>query len=354
MNSFTIPNSVFTQFLINLLSIHSPTGYTHEASEFTRKAFADLNIPNLSISQEPKGALLLKWQGKTNTAPRGVTAHLDTLGLMVKEIKSNGALKVVNLGGIMWHGIEFENVTVQTYDGKRYRGTMIPINPSSHVNPDIEKSARNPDTMEVRLDLKTTSADTTRSFGIEVGNFVFLDTRTEVIESGFIRSRFLDNKAGVAVIYAAVLAMRDAGIQPAQDMTFHIANYEEVGHGGASGFPAGLHEVLAIDMGALGNGQNGDEFNVSICVKDSSGPYHYDMVNKLRQLCQTHSIPYKTDIYPFYASDGSAYWRSGGNAKVGLMGPGVASSHSYERTHMETLEHSTHLLIRYLVDDTLA
>lgn len=336
-------------FLVQLLNIPSPTGYHQEVMPFIRQQFEALGIPDLRITETLKGALLLSWEGTQHDQPRGITAHADTLGLMVREVKANGALKVATLGGLVLPGAEFENVTIRTFDDKRYRGTLIPNNPSSHVNPDIVTQPRNADMMEVRIDAKTTSANETRALGIEVGDFIFVDPRVEVIDTGFIRSRFLDDKACVANIWGALLALKERGAKPAQDSHFLIANYEEVGHGGANGFPDGLHEVLAIDMGALGVGQNGDEFHVSICTKDASGPYHFEMISKLRNLATTHNIPYKTDLYPFYSSDGSAYWRAGGGARVGLIGPGVASSHSYERTHIEALEATTRLLTEYLL-----
>jgi putative aminopeptidase FrvX len=171
-------------------------------------------------------------------------------------------------------------------------------------------------------------------------------------DAGFIRGRFLDDKACVACIYGALRTLKDAGLQPAYDTAFLIANYEEVGHGGAAGWPFELDELLAVDMGAIGESQNSDEYSVSICVKDGGGPYHFDMNNKLRRLASGNHIPFKTDIYVFYSSDGTAYWRSGGDARVGLIGPGVDCSHAYERTHRDALEHTTHLLARYLTDDT--
>ncbi len=353
MTDLHISTDAAVDFLVGLLNIHSPTGYSLEAVEYCRSAFEALGVPGLTISLNAKGALILTLSGSaSNGLSVGLTAHTDTLGLMVKEVKGNGRLKATAIGGIQWAGVEQENVYVRTAENRRIRGTVIPINPSSHVNPNIAKTERNADTMEIRLDERTTSAAQTRALGIEVGDFIFLDPRVEVTETGFIHSRFLDNKAGVAVIYAALLALRDAGAQPAQDTVILIATYEEVGHGGASGagLPDGLTELLTIDMGALGDGQNGDEFSVSLCIKDNSGPYHFDMVNKLRRLGREFSIPVRPDIYPFYSSDGSAWWRSGGAGRVGLIGPGVDSSHSYERTHRDSLEHTAHLIARYLLE----
>lgn len=352
MSDITINVDATLEFLVGLLNIPSPTGYHSEVMEYVRQSFDALELEGLTISETRKGALLVKWAGAASDAPRGITAHVDTLGFMVKEIKSNGRLKVSRLGGILMPGVESEGVTVRTFDDKRYRGTIAPSNTSTHVNRKIATSDRSEDTMEIRLDERTTSAAETRELGIGVGDFVFVDPRVEVSESGFIRSRFLDDKAGVAVIYGAIMALRAAGLKPAQDTYFLIANYEEVGHGGSSGFPPEMTELLTIDMGAIGDGQTGNEFSVSICAKDGSGPYHFDMTTKLRKLCDEHNIPYNVDIYLYYSSDGSAFWRAGGDARVGLAGPGVDASHAYERTHRDALEHSANLIARYMLDES--
>jgi len=346
-----IPMSPMIDFLIDLLNAPSPTGCTAEAVRVCQTAFAALGIEGLSLRQTPKGALLLRWQGLRDDAPRGLTAHVDTLGLMVKEVKASGALKAVPLGGLLLNGAEFENVTVRTHDDRRYRGTFMLANPSVHVNREASEAKRSAETMEVRLDERVNSEAETRALGIEVGDFIFLDPRTEQTASGFIKSRFLDDKASVACIYGALLALHQAGHKPQQTTHILVANYEEVGHGGAHGFPSDLAELVAVDMGALGQGQNGDEFSASICVKDSGGPYHYELTAKLRALAQAHNIAHKVDIYPYYSSDGTAYWRAGGGAAVALIGPGVASSHGYERTHRDALAHSAHLIARYLLAD---
>jgi putative aminopeptidase FrvX len=351
MSDIAVPLDATVEFLVDLLNIPSPTGYHREANSYTRQAFEALAIPDLRISETGKGALLLTWAGVRSGAPRGVTAHLDTLGLMIKEIKANGRLKTSPLGGVSYNSIESECVTIRTVDDRRYRGTAQLVNPSIHVNPNHRTTERSADSIEIRIDARTTSAAETRALGIEVGDFMFIDPRVEVTDTGFIKARFLDDKAGVANIYGALRALRDAGLRPAQDTQFLIANYEEVGHGGASGWTLPLAELLSIDMGALGDSQNSDEFSVSICVKDNSGPYHFDLTNRLRRLAIQHAIPYKTDIYIFYSSDGSAYWRAGGDARVALIGPGVEASHTYERTHKDSIQHTTHLLAQYLIHD---
>jgi putative aminopeptidase FrvX len=350
MQNLNFNMDALVEFMRGLLETPSPTGYHHEAIAYTRQAFEDLGIDDMTISETNKGALLMTWRGESDENPVGLTAHLDTLGFMVKEIKGDGGLKLTNLGGINWSGAEFENCTVRTHDDRRYRGTVILTNPSTHVNRKASTQDRNADTMEVRLDARVNNREDVRNLGIEVGDFVFLDVRYEETDTGFIRSRFLDDKASVACIYGALMALRDANLRPAYDTAILIANYEEVGHGGASGFPKSIRELVAIDMGAIGQGQNGDEFSCSICVKDGGGPYHFDMNNKLRRLAEDNEIPHKVDIYVYYSSDGTSFWRAGGDAKVGLIGPGVASSHGYERTHRDALDASTRLITVYLLD----
>ncbi len=338
-------------FLTGLLNTPSPTGYAVEAIDYAEAAFKKLKITGAKINRTKKGALSIQLKGATSSAPRGITAHVDTLGLMVKEIKSSGRLKATQLGGYAWNAVEYEGVTIRTADNRRIRGTVLLNNPSTHVNSKLNSTQREADNMEIRLDAITRSAAETRELGIEVGDFIFLDPRVEVTDTGFIRSRHLDDKAGVAAIYGALMALKSAKQQLAQDTTIIISNYEEVGHGGSANWPTELDELLTIDMGAMGDGQNSDEFSVSICAKDSSGPYHYAFTARMRELAAGNNIPYKVDIYPYYGSDGSAYWRAGGAAKVALIGPGIDASHGYERTHTSSIEHTAHLIARYLVDE---
>ncbi|MEM6530775.1 MAG: M42 family metallopeptidase [Chloroflexota bacterium] len=344
------PSADALRFLVDLLDTPGPTGYTHEAIALCENWFGALvkKFDGATLSHTRKGALKIHIPGRASTHPVAVTAHVDTLGLMVKEIKSSGRLKVTKIGGIMWGGIEMAGVTVRTAGNKRIRGTVVPVNGAVHVNRDVHKMPRNGETLEIRLDIRTTKAEETREHGIEVGDFVFLDARVETNDEGFIRSRFLDDRASIACIYAALEQINET---PAQDTTILIANYEEVGHGGASDFDADLFELLAVDMAAIGNGQNSDEFHCSICVKDSSGPYHFQTIERLRRLAKANDIDVKTDIYPYYSSDASAYWFAGGAARTGLIGPGVDTSHSYERTHTDAIRDTAKLIAAYLQDD---
>lgn len=341
-----IDTAALLDFLVGLLNTPSPTGFTERAIEYTAEKFA---LFSLAQRRTVKGALVLEWPGRASNAPRALTAHVDTLGAMVKEIKPNGRLKLTKIGGFHWNAVEGEGCTVFTASGQTVRGSFLVTKASSHIfGGETGDVKRDDDHMEVRLDARTASADETQALGLGVGDGVAFDPRVEVGPAGFIRSRHLDDKAAVACIFGAVKAMLEAGIQPAQRTTLHISNYEEVGHGAASGFPADLVELLTVDMAAVGPGQASDEFSACLCVKDSGGPYHIDMNRKLRQLAEAASLPYKVDIYPYYGSDGEAYWRAGGDVRVGLVGPGVDASHNYERTHTDSLVRTAQLLAEYL------
>lgn len=350
MPDLQLDTGEMVRFLVRLLNTPSPTGWSDDAITAVEDAFRALKIEPLSLERTAKGALIVTWPGTHADTLRGLTAHVDTLGLMVKEVKPNGRLKLAMIGHYMWNAVEFEGVTVQTFGGRHVRGTVVPLKASTHVyGLEAGDAPRNQDTMEVRLDEMVSSAGDVRSLGIEVGDFVFVDPRTEVGEAGFIRSRHLDDKAGVAAIYGAFHALNAAGLAPSQTVTALIANYEEVGHGSASGFPADLRELVTVDMAVVGEGQNADEFSVGICARDSGGPYHPALTRKLRLLAEETGLPYRMDVYVRYGSDGEAYWRSGGAAQVALIGPGVDASHAYERTHRESIAHTAHLIARFML-----
>ena len=337
------------EFLTGLLNTPSPTGYTETAIQYTEIALSQ--FPQVKLARTRKGALVATFLGERDDAPRGLTAHIDTLGAMVKEIKSDGRLRLTKLGGFPWNTVEGEGCTVFIGSGATFRGSILHSKASVHVHGSkVGDTKRDDENMEVRLDLKTSSAEDTQDAGIQVGDFVAFDPRVEVT-NGFVRSRHLDDKACVAIIVAAVKALNDAGVKPLQTTTILTSNYEEFGHGAAVGFPQEMTELVAVDMAAVGSGQTSDEFSTTICVKDSGGPYHHGLSHKLRELGDTHQIPYKVDIYPYYGSDGEAFWRAGGDVAVALIGPGVDASHNYERTHTDALVATTKWLLAYLCSE---
>lgn len=332
--------------LNTLLNIPSPTGHTEKALAFVEEEFKKMDIPS---RRNNKGALIATLQGQNVEKEVTLSAHVDTLGAMVKEIKSNGRLKITQLGGYVWSTIEGENVIIENLDGKQYTGTVLTTKASSHVHgSQTDELKRNMDNMEIRIDELVNSKEDVINLGFNVGDFVFFDPRTSVTPSGFIKSRHLDDKAGVISILAMAKYLVENKIKPKYTTNFFISNYEEVGHGASASIPDKTFEFLAIDMAAPGEGQTSDEFSVTICAKDSSGPYDYELRKRLIDLARDQGLNYKIDIYPYYGSDGSAALRSGNDIKVGLIGPGVDASHSYERTHIEAIENTIQLGILYL------
>jgi putative aminopeptidase FrvX len=333
-------------FLVELLNTPSPSGFTDQAMKFIENALQKFGLtPQLS----EKGCLVAQWEGKKQTAPRALTAHVDTLGAMVKQIKSNGRLKLSKIGGFAWNTVEGEGCLVHTASGSTMRGSLLHTKASIHIyGSGVGEDGREDDNMEVRLDARTNSIDETRGLGIGVGDMVSFDPRVEASDSGFIRSRHLDDKSGVACILTAVKAFKDAGVKPAQRTFLHFSNYEEVGHGAAVGIPPEVVDLVAVDMAVVGEGQTSDEYHTTICAKDSRGPYHPQLTSQLRQLAADNNIPHVVDIYPQYGSDAEAYWRAGGSARIALVGPGVDASHNYERTHMDALLATVRLLSVYL------
>lgn len=334
--------------LEELLLIPSPTGNTYKAIDFLEDEFKSLN---LKAKKNNKGNIMVTIPGKDTSKEVTVSAHVDTLGGMVKEIKSNGRLKISQLGGYSYNTIEGEYVEIETMDGDVFSGTVMTTKASSHVHgSELEKLERNIDNMEVRIDEKVSSKEDVIELGIEVGDFISFDPRTKVLDNGFIKSRHLDDKAGVIAILFILKEIIENDIVPNFTTNFFISHYEEVGHGSSASIPDKTFEFLAIDMAAPGEGQTSDEFSVTICAKDSTGPYDLDMRRKLTRLAKENKLNYKVDIYPFYGSDASAALRAGYDMKAALIGPGVDASHSFERTHLEAIENTIELALLYLTN----
>ncbi len=344
-----IDTNYLLKFLVDLLNIPSPTGFTDQVIAFIEKELSQYSF--LQLSRTRKGALVAKWEGQSGIAPRALTAHADTLGAMVKDLKSNGRLAITRIGGLQLNAVETEGCWVYTSSGEKIRGSLLIDTASGHIyGPKAAETKRDEDHMEIRLDAGTSSAHGTRLLGVNVGDFVVFDPRVE-LNNGFIRSRFLDDKACVATIVAAIKSLAAAGQTPNQCVYFLFSNYEEVGHGAAVGIPSDVCELVTVDMAAVGEGQASDEFHATLCLKDSGGPYHHGLSNKLRALADSNGIIYKTDTYPSYQSDGEAFWRAGGDVAVALIGPGIDASHNYERTHTDALVATTQWLLAYLLSD---
>ncbi|WP_042222579.1 M42 family metallopeptidase [Oceanobacillus manasiensis] len=342
----TYPNVEETKELIkDLVSIPSPSGNTTKVIQFVEDYLKDIQV---ETKRNRKGGLIATLPGSNTEEHRMLTAHVDTLGAMVKEVKSNGRLRLDLIGGFKYNAIEGEYCEIHTSSGKVYTGTILMHQTSVHVYKNAGDAKRNQENMEVRIDAKVENADDIRELGIEVGDFVSFDPRVQFVDNGFIKSRHLDDKASVAILLQLIKRVKEEQVTLPYTTHFLISNNEEIGYGGNSNVTPETVEYLAVDMGAMGDGQSTDEFTVSICVKDASGPYHYGLRKHLVNLAESNKIGYKLDIYPYYGSDASAAIRSGHDIIHGLIGPGIDSSHAYERTHEESLNYTEQLVYHYI------
>ena len=331
---------------VALLAIDSPTGFTENAAQWVYDAFTALGF---SASITTKGGVLVDLGG-ADSEEGGLLlqAHTDTLGGMVAEIKANGRLRLVNLGGMCAENGETENVRVYTRSGKVVEGTLQLCNASVHVNGQYSETSRTFDTTEVLLDEPVTTAEQTRALGIEVGDIVCFDPRTRVTASGYIKSRFLDDKLSVGILLGFAKYLRDEHKSLPRHTYLHITVYEEVGHGGCASVPAGVTESISIDMGCVGDGLQCTERQVSICAKASGGPYSYAVVGKLIEAAKREGADYAVDVYPHYGSDVEATLRAGYDIRHGLIGSGVYASHGYERSHIDGVLNTLKTLKGYL------
>lgn len=333
-------------YLKKLTSIASPTGFTREVSDYLVEEVERLGYTAIRTN---KGGVNVVVKGKDDNKHRVVTAHVDTLGAMVRGVKADGRLKMAKIGGYPWNMIEGENCLVHVAStGETVSGTILIHQTSTHVYRDAGTAERTEDNMEVRLDAKVRNEKETRDLGIDVGDFISFDPRTIITETGFIKSRFLDDKVSAAILLDLLRKYKEENIQLPHTTHFMFSVFEEVGHGANSNLPKEAVEYLAVDMGAMGDDQQTDEYTVSICVKDASGPYNYEFRNHLVQLAKENGIQYKLDIYPYYGSDASAAMRAGAEVKHALLGAGIESSHSYERTHIDSVEETYKMVNVYL------
>jgi len=326
--------------LQELIAIDSPSGYTDNASKYI---FDLLKSYGYQPEYTNKGAVKCAL-GKNPTL--ALAAHVDTLGAIVSGIKSNGTLSFSLLGGLSLTGAEGEYVKIITHEGKTYTGTILLNNPSVHANNEKEKTERSIKSMHIRIDEEVYTKEDVEKLGIEVGDIICVDVKYQELENGFIKSRFLDNKAGCFVLFEIARRLKEQGKEVPVELFF--SNYEEVGHGGTVGYSENIKELLVLDMGVLGDDCQGNEVSCSICAKDSSGPYDYTFRKKLVDIAKKNNIPYKIDVYPHYGSDGSAALRAGNDFRVALIGMGVAASHGTERTHKKGIEATIDLCLAYI------
>lgn len=331
------------RFTKEILETHSPSGYTGEVMERIRQEAEALGF---FFRMTNKGGGVITVPGRESAAV-GLCAHIDTLGLMVRSVKSNGTLAVAPIGGPLLPTLDGEYCTIITRQGRRYTGTILSNSPATHVYKDAAKLERTAENLHVRIDQVVKNKTDVKNLGIGTGDFVCIDTKTTVTDGGFIKSRFLDDKLSVGVLFGVLQYISRMKIQPERTVVVLISAYEEVGHG-MSAIPEGITELLAVDMGCIGDDLACTEYDVSICPKDSSGPYDFELTNRLIGLAKDNRLRYAVDLYPYYGSDVSAALRGGHDIKGALIGPGVHASHGMERSHELAVVNSMMLIGLYL------
>lgn len=336
------------QILEKIIDIPSPSGYCRNVLDYIASEVKALGF-SFDMTAKGNGLIYISKNDSNNNNEKGIllTAHVDTLGAMVRSIKADGKIRMTSIGGFMMQSVEGEYCTIHMRNQKKVTGTILSTKPSIHVYNDARSMERTEDLMEIRLDESVTSKEDVQALGITVGDYISFDPRYSVSESGYIKSRHLDDKAGVAILMGFLHYIYENQVSLSRDVTVMFSTYEEVGHG-SSYIPTTIDTLLAIDMGAIGDDLTCTEKDVSICVKDGRGPYDYGMVNELINIAQTEKISYALDIYPYYSSDASAALTGGHDIKAALIGPGVHASHTLERTHEDALRNTLQLLIGYL------
>ncbi len=338
------------EFTLNLLkeiiNIPSPTGYTKNVMNYIEKVISEYGYIFYS---NKKGNRIIEIEGEDNSYCVGIPVHVDTLGAMVRSINSDATLKITSIGGNMYSTLDGEYCKIHTRTGKIYTGTMLSTSPAIHVYPDAKSKERSEDNMMVRIDEVVKTKEDVLKLEIGVGDFISIEPKFAVTSSGYIKSRYLDNKAGTACALSLMELFKRMGRKPKNKVKIIVSSYEEVGHG-SSNIPSDIDELVGIDMGCVGLDLSCTEQDVSICAKDGSGPYDYDITNRLIELSKKHKLNYAVDIYPMYSSDVSASLKGGNDIKGALIGPGVHASHGMERTHFDGITNTIKLMYAYLTE----
>lgn len=331
--------------LKELTAIDSPSGFTRAVTRYTLEQLKKLSYaPYLTR----KGCVVCDLGGKGN--PLILSAHIDTLGGMVAEIKKNGRLRITNIGGLNANNCETENCQIRTRSGRTFEGTLQMNDPSIHVNEKYSKQDRTFADMEIVIDEDIKEKKETEALGIRNGDFVCFDPRTQVTEKGYIKSRFLDDKLSVAILLGLARDIHEKKLQLKRKTYIFITVYEEVGHGACGALPADAEEIISVDMGCIGEGLSCDEHMVSICAKDSQGPYDYEVTTNLIRCAENGQLDFAVDVYPHYGSDADAALAAGYDLKHGLIGAGVYASHGYERAHIDGVNNTLKLLEKYIAE----
>lgn len=333
------------ELLKRLLLTPSPTGWT---DRIVHLACEELEALGISYELTRRGAIRATINGEQKSPDRAIVAHLDTLGAMVKALKPNGRLEMVPIGH--WNSRFAEGARVTIFsDLRHFRGTVLPLKASGHTfGPEIDQQPNGWEHLEVRVDERCYNLDELMRLGIHVGDIIAIDPYTEFHENGYINSRHLDDKAGVAIAFGAAKAVLDAGITLPVDCHLLFTISEEVGSGASAVLHQDVAEMVTIDNGTTAPGQNSSEFGATIAMADMTGPFDFHLTHRLIALCQEFEIPYQRDVFRYYRSDSAAAVEAGNDLRTALVAFGIDASHGYERIHWNALEALMKLISVYL------
>lgn len=336
-----------TDTMQRLIETPSPVGYYEKMKPLIEEYAAAFGY---SVTYDNRNTAYITVAGEDTSKTVCISTHADTLGLMVRGINSDGTLRVRALGGVNFANIEGENVTVYTRGGKAYTGILICAHHSSHAYDDAKTMERNENTVFVLLDEPVKNSRDVRALGIRNGDYVAIEPRFTVTQSGYIKSRFIDNKAAMACSLTTLKLLADNGLKPEYNTVFAFPFYEEIGFGGVY-VPDEISEYVAVDIAILGPDSDGSETAVTICAKDASMPYDYDLTNRLVAAAERVGCDYAVDLFYRYGSDASQAIKGGNNLHAAAFGMGVYSSHGVERTHVDGIENTVRLIVAYVLGE---
>lgn len=341
--------NIDTVFIMNtlkkLIQVPSPMGYYEKMKPVLEACAAELGY---AVSYDNRDTAYIRVAGKDPSKTVCIGAHADTLGLMVRGINADGTLRLRPLGGLNFSNVEGEYVTVHTRGGKTYTGMLVCSHHSSHAYADAKTLERNENTVFVLLDEIVKTPEAVKALGIRNGDYVSIDPRLTITESGYIKSRFIDNRAAMACSFAALKYLAESGSKPQYNTVFTFSFYEEIGFGGIC-VPQEISEYVAVDIAILGEDADGSEQTVTICAKDASMPYDYDLTNRLIAAAERNGCDYAVDVFFRYGSDAGQAIKGGNDIRAAAIGMGTYSSHGVERTHIKGIENTAKLMMAYIL-----
>ncbi len=328
-----------------IVNIPSPVGYFRDMQPVIEEIAGSLGC---EVTYDNKYTAYITLDGEDNSKTVMVGAHLDTIGMIVRRIDSDGMIRVRQLGGINFHSVEGETVHIHTRDGRSYSGLVTVSSHSVHVFEDARSMGRDEDNIMIILDEDIHSREDVIALGIRHGDPISVEPRFQMTENGYIKSRFIDDKAAVAICFNMIKYLKDNGLKPRYRTIISFPYAEEVGLGGTY-VPEEVSEFVAVDIGLIGPDLDGNERAVSICAKDNTAPYNYALTTELIELAEKIGCKYAVDIFYRYGTDANASQRAGNNLRAAAFGMAVYCSHGMERTHIEGLNNTLDLLLAYVL-----